>query len=116
MNRRLSIRLPEGLAEGLDAEARREGKTKSEIVRDALTTVGICVPVSTEHFTETLRRAAALRARQSKLVDTAALVREGREELFERSRRIEIDYGKARCKGHRGSPAYRVNRGFQDAG
>lgn len=117
MNRRLSVRLPDGLAIGLDLKAQREGKTKSEIVRETLTALGIRAPVSREHFRETLRRAAELRAKQTKKVDAAALVREGREELSERGRRFEIvQKGRPRCKGHRGAPLSRVTRGFQESG
>lgn len=114
MRRRVTVRLPEGLAAGLDREARREGKTKSEIVRDALTTVGVRLPVSREHFRETLRRAAAFRAKQAKKVDVAALVREGREDLERRGRRLDAPKGRPRCKGHRGAPISRVTRGFQE--
>lgn len=114
VNRRLSVRLPDGLAIGLDLEAEREGKTKSEIVRETLTAIGISAPVSSEHFRETLRRAAELRAKQAKRVDAAALVREGREDLERRGQRLEPAKGRPRCKGHRGSPLSRVTRGFQE--
>lgn len=114
MNRRLSVRLPEGLAAGLDLEARREGKTKSEIVRDTLTAIGIRLPVSREHFRETLQRAAALRAKQTKRVDVAALVREGREDMEQRDRHLDTPKGRPRCKGHRGAPISRVTHGFQE--
>jgi metal-responsive CopG/Arc/MetJ family transcriptional regulator len=36
MNRSISVSLPEGLAEEVDALARNLGKTRTEVVRDAL--------------------------------------------------------------------------------
>lgn len=67
MNRRLSVRLPEELAEGIDARAERFGQTKSEVVRNALKAAGVRGgrrdPVA---FADLLERAARLRASQPK--------------------------------------------------
>jgi hypothetical protein len=81
MNRRLSVRLPEGLAWGIEALAERSGKSKSEIVRDALNRADVRVPSSAEIQLEALRRAAAVRAGQTEVVDAAALIREVRDEM-----------------------------------
>src|ERR1044072_6801695 len=112
MNRRLSIRLPEGLACGIEAMARRSGKTKSEIVRDALTRAGIRVPSSRELRREALRRATEFPGRQSEVVDDAvALIRESREEL---ERRSEAFAGaRPQREGRREPSTGRTTPGFQ---
>jgi Arc/MetJ-type ribon-helix-helix transcriptional regulator len=76
MDRRLSVRLPDELARGIEARARRAGKTKSEVVRDALTAVGIAVRADRPSHAQLTKRAAAFRARQPEVADAAALVRE----------------------------------------
>ena len=76
MNRRLSVWLPDELARGIDARAQRSGKTKSEVVRDALTAAGVAVKADRLSHAELIKRAAAFRARQTETVDAAALVRE----------------------------------------
>jgi Arc/MetJ-type ribon-helix-helix transcriptional regulator len=75
MRHRLSVRLPDELAEGIEAKVRRTGKTKSEVVREALKLAGVRVvrrdPVK---MAELLRRADALRAGQSEPTDVVALL------------------------------------------
>lgn len=75
MSRRLSVRVPNELAEKIDARARRLGKTRSDLIRDALESIG---PNPTP-LPQLLERAAALRARQPKPTDVAALIREIRD-------------------------------------
>jgi predicted DNA-binding protein len=111
MNRRLSIRLPEGLAWGIEALAQRSGRTKSEIVRDALTKAGIRVPASRELRRETLRRLTQFREQQDEAVDAVALIRESREELDRRSE--AIGPARKRCQGRREPPTGRTTPGFQ---
>ncbi len=105
MNRRFSVRLSDELAQGIDALARRSGKTKSEVVRDALTSAGLGDSQSTPSLAAALRRAAALRARQTKVFDVVALVREGREGLDRRGSRPRKDPA---CRGRREPPGGRV--------
>jgi Arc/MetJ-type ribon-helix-helix transcriptional regulator len=65
MNRRLSVRLPDELAEGIDAQVERFGKTKSDVVRDALRAAGVRrVRRDPTVFADLLERAARLRATQ----------------------------------------------------
>lgn len=114
MNRRLSIRLPDGLAWGIEVLARRSGRTKSEIVRDALTRAGVRVPSSAESRGEVLRRAAAFRAQQNERAGTAAPIRESRNDLEHRS---QLDAPARRhfaCEGARPGPGGRVTPGFQE--
>lgn len=79
MSRRLSIRVPDELAEKIDAQARHLGKTRSDVIRDALTRTGPVAEPSPILFSELLKRAAALRARQPEPTDVAALIREIRD-------------------------------------
>jgi predicted DNA-binding protein len=114
MNRRLSVRLSEGLARGIEALAQRSGKTKSEIVRDALTTTGIRVPPSRELRREGLRRATQFREQQGEVVDAVALIRESREELDRRSKAMAPAEKHPRCRGRREpQQAVRTTPGFQ---
>jgi predicted transcriptional regulator len=78
MRRRLSVRLTDDLARGIDAQARRYGTSKSELVREALTSAGLAAPIDTPDMAELLKRAAAFRARQPAVVDAAALIRAAR--------------------------------------
>jgi Arc/MetJ-type ribon-helix-helix transcriptional regulator len=65
MNRQLSVRLPDDLAEGIEARVRRSGKTKSEVVRDALRVAGVRqIRRDPAAFADLMERAAALRATQ----------------------------------------------------
>lgn len=79
MNRRLSVRLSDELADGIEIRARRLEKTKSEVVRDALTNVGLAALSTRPPMADVLRRAAALRARQTETVDAVRLIREVRD-------------------------------------
>jgi Arc/MetJ-type ribon-helix-helix transcriptional regulator len=80
MRRRLSVRLPDELAQGIDARARRSGKTKSEVVRDALRSTGVGTMGNPQSHAQLMERAASLRARQTEVVDAACLVRKSRED------------------------------------
>ncbi len=113
MNRRLSVRLPEGLAWGIQAQAWRTGRTKAEIVREALTRVGVGVPSSTEIRREALRRFAEFRAQQTETVDAVALIRESREELDSRCQPDPPLRRRLACKGGRPASGSRVTAGFQ---
>ncbi len=113
MNRRLSVRLPLGLAWGIEAIAQRSGKSKSEIVRDALTEAGIRIPPSRELRRETLRRVTQFHERQDDVVDAVALIRESREELDRRSEAIAPARKRPRCSGRREPPDGRTTPGFQ---
>lgn len=97
MNHRLSVRLPDELAEGIDARARHSGKTKSAVVRDTLTNAGLAVKRDVQPFPELLKRAAALRARQPEMTDVVALLREVRDgsPLRLRLRRLNIPFMEA---------------------
>jgi Arc/MetJ-type ribon-helix-helix transcriptional regulator len=65
MGHRLSVRLTDELAAGIEARARRSGKTKSEVVRGALKAVGLRqVRHDPAAFADLMDRAAALRAAQ----------------------------------------------------
>lgn len=109
---RVTVRLPDGLALGLAALAQRSGKAKSKIVRDALAKAGISMQRDPENRAEALRRAAAFRARQTRVVDTAALVRESREAL---NRRHEHKISRAKPRGRwKRVPPRRVTDGFQE--
>lgn len=114
VNRRFSVRLSDELAQGIDALSQSSGKTKSEVVRDALTSVGLGNSQSTTSLAEALRRAATLRARQTKVFDVVALVREGREGLDQRGSRLRKPPLKdPACTGRREPPGGRVTPGFQ---
>jgi hypothetical protein len=102
MNRRLSVRLPEGLAWGIETEALRSGRTKSEIVRHALGAAGVAVPSSPECQREVLRHAAEARAQQREAIDAAALIREVRDEMEGRDGLESQDLQELdRCTGRR---------------
>lgn len=87
MSRRLSITLPDEVVEKIEALAQGSGKPKSEVVRELLVIAGISAAEErSKKMAEALKRAAALRARQTKEVDVVALLHEQREE---RDRQIE---------------------------
>lgn len=113
MNRRLSVRLPLGLAWRIEALAQGSGKTKSEIVRDALTKAGIRVLPSRELQREALRRITQFRERQGEAVDAVALIRESREELDRRSEAMAPARKSPRCNGRREPADGRTTPGFQ---
>jgi predicted transcriptional regulator len=79
MNRRLTVRLSDELADGIEIRARRMEKTKSDIVRKALTDVGLAKLSTRPPMTEVLKRAAAFRERQTETVDAVKLIREIRD-------------------------------------
>lgn len=90
MSRRLCVRVSDELAERIDTRARRLGRTRSDVVRDAL---GRGVPVAKPtppRFNELMRRAAALRARQPERSDAAALIREARDRMPLRLRLMRL--------------------------
>lgn len=97
MSRRLSVRLSDQLAEGVDARARRLGKTKSEVVREALKIAGLrAVKRDPADIADLLGQAAALRARQSKPTDVVALLHEVRgDSLRLRLRRLTVPFMEA---------------------
>lgn len=113
MNRRLSIRLPEELAWGIQAQAWHTGRTKSEVVREALIKAGVGVPSSAEIQREALWRTAEVRAQQTETVDAAALIRESRDELDRRSQPDLPARKHFACKDGRPAPGSRVTAGFQ---
>ena len=115
MNRRLSVRLPDELAEGIEAQVKRTGKTKSEVVREALKLAGVrVIRHNPAKMADLLQRAAALRARQTKVFDVVALVREGREPMERpESRPGKSLRGDRTCQGRREPPNGRVTPGFQ---
>jgi Arc/MetJ-type ribon-helix-helix transcriptional regulator len=81
MRHRLTVRLPDELAEGIEAKIRRTGQTKSEVVREALKLAGVrVIRRDPAKMAKLMQRAAALRATQTEVVDAAALVREVRGE------------------------------------
>jgi Arc/MetJ-type ribon-helix-helix transcriptional regulator len=94
MRHRLSVRLPDELAEGIEAQVRRTGQTRSEVVREALKLAGVrVVRRDPAKMAELLQRAAALRATQTEVVDAAALVREARgDSLRLRLRRLTVPF------------------------
>jgi predicted transcriptional regulator len=97
MRHRLSVRLPDELAEGIDARARRSGKTKSQVVREALKAAGVrAVRRDPAVIAGLLEEAAALRARQSKPADVVALLHEARgDSLRLRLRRLTVPFTEA---------------------
>jgi Arc/MetJ-type ribon-helix-helix transcriptional regulator len=94
MGHRLSVRLPDELAEGIEAKVRRTGKTKSEVVREALKLAGVrVVKRDPAKMVELLQRAAALRASQSEPTDVVALLDEVRgDSLRLRLRRLTVPF------------------------
>lgn len=77
MSYRLSVRLSDELARGVDSRARQWGATKSKVVREALKSAGLWVQAEPDPA-DLLDRAAAFRARQPEVVDAVALIREVR--------------------------------------
>jgi Arc/MetJ-type ribon-helix-helix transcriptional regulator len=94
MRYRLSVRLPDELAEGIEAKVRRTGKTKSEVVREALKLAGVrVVRRDPAKMAELMSRAAALRASQSEPTDVVALLDEVRGgSLRLRLRRLTVPF------------------------
>jgi metal-responsive CopG/Arc/MetJ family transcriptional regulator len=86
MSSRLSVTLPDEVMEKIEALARASGKSKSEVVRDLLASVGLRARKDPKERREVRERAAAFRARQKEPVDVVALIHEQREE---RDRQIE---------------------------
>jgi Arc/MetJ-type ribon-helix-helix transcriptional regulator len=79
MRHRLSVRLPDELAEGIEVRVRRTGQTKSEVVRESLKLAGVrVIRRDPAKMAELLQRAAALRASQSEPTDVVAILREVR--------------------------------------
>jgi predicted transcriptional regulator len=99
MRRRLSVRLTDELAEGIEARARRTGKTKSQVVREGLSAAGLRVPMrrSRAEIDDLLREATELRAGQTPAaVNVAELVREARgDSLRLRLRRLTVPFMRA---------------------
>jgi Arc/MetJ-type ribon-helix-helix transcriptional regulator len=97
MRHRLSVRLPDELAEGIEAKVRRTGKTKSEVVREALKLTGVrVVRRDPAKMAELLKRAAELRASQSEPTDAVALLDEVRGgSLRLRLRRLTVPFMQA---------------------
>lgn len=79
MSRRLSVRVPDELAEKIDTEARHLGKTRSDVVRDALASATPTTRPNPVLFSELLRRAAALRALQPEPTSVTTLIRDIRD-------------------------------------
>jgi Arc/MetJ-type ribon-helix-helix transcriptional regulator len=115
MRHRLSVRLPDELAEGIEAQVRRTGQTRSEVVRESLKLTGVrVIRHDPAKIADLLRRAAALRARQTKVFDAVALVREGREATERPGSRTGGSLrGNRTCQGRREPPNGRVTPGFQ---
>jgi Arc/MetJ-type ribon-helix-helix transcriptional regulator len=97
MRHRLSVRLPDELAEGIEAKVRRTGQTKSEVVREALKLAGVrVVRRDPAKFAELMQRAAELRATQTEPTDVVALIRKVRgESLRLRLRRLTVPFMQA---------------------
>jgi len=114
MNRRLSVRLPEGLAWGIELLAKRSGNTKSEIARDALNRAGIQIPSSPECQLEAVRRATAGRAGQTEVVDAAALIREVRDEMEEHDQPDSLAQRQSACQRGQGPRRSRATSRFQE--
>lgn len=115
MRHRLSVRLPDELAEGIEARVRRTGQTRSEVVRESLKLAGVrVVRRDPAKMAELLQRAAALRARQTKVFDVVTLVREGREPMERPESRPRKSLREDQtCRGRREPPNGRVTPGFQ---
>jgi Arc/MetJ-type ribon-helix-helix transcriptional regulator len=94
MKHRLSVRLPDDLADGIEAQVRSSGKTKSEVVREALKAAGVrVVRLDPGVVAELLKEAAELRARQPKPTDVVALLDEKRgNSLRLRLRRLTVPF------------------------
>lgn len=94
MRHRLSVRLPDELAEGIEAKVRRTGQTKSEVVRESLKLAGVrVVRRDPAKMAELLQRAAVLRASQSEPTDVVALLHEARgDSLRLRLRRLTVPF------------------------
>jgi len=97
MRHRLSVRLPDELAEGIEAKVRRTGQTKSEVVREALKLAGVrVVRRDPAKMAELMRLAAALRATQTEIVDAVALLDEARDGALRlRLRRLTVPFMQA---------------------
>lgn len=76
MSRRFSVWVSDELARKIDARADTLGKTRSEVIRDALTRAEAMARPNPVPLPELLQRAAALRRRQPQTTDLGALVRE----------------------------------------
>jgi predicted transcriptional regulator len=76
MSRRFSVWVSDELARRVDARADTLGKTRSEVIRDALTRAEAMAGPDPAPLPELLRRAAALRRNLLETTDAAALVRE----------------------------------------
>jgi Arc/MetJ-type ribon-helix-helix transcriptional regulator len=115
MRHRLSVRLPDELAEGIEARVERTGQTKSEVVRESLKLAGVrVIKRDPAKMADLLRRAATLRARQTKVFDVVALVREGREGSGQHGSRLrKPPHADPACRGRREPPGGRVTPGFQ---
>ena len=85
------------MAEGIEAKVRRTGKTKSEVVREALKLAGVrVVRRDPAKMAELMRRADALRASQSEQTDVVALLDEVRGgSLRLRLRRLTVPFMQA---------------------
>lgn len=79
MSRRLSVRIPNELAEKIDTRAHHLGKTRSDVVRDALASARPVAEPGPVLFSELVKRAAALRALQLESTNVAALIRDIRD-------------------------------------
>lgn len=99
MRHRLSVRLPDELAEGIEARAQRTGKTKSQVVREGLSAAGLRVPRrrSRAEIDELLSEATELRASQTPTaVNVAELIREARSDSPRlRLRRLTVPFMQA---------------------
>ena len=91
MSRRLSVTLPDEVMEKIEALARASAKSKSEVVRDLIADADLSARMKRERRADVRRRSNAFRARQDRGIDAAALAREAREELEERSDRLDSD-------------------------
>jgi len=80
MSRRLSVTLPDGVVEQIEALAEGSGKRKSEVVGELLASAGVKARKEPRDIRDLRKRAAAFRARQSEEVDVVALLHEAREE------------------------------------
>jgi len=79
MRHRLSVRLSDELAEGIEARVMRTGQSKSDVVRESLKLAGVrVVRRDPARMTELLERAAALQSTQPNPTDAVALLREVR--------------------------------------
>lgn len=71
-------------------------------------------PRLSEIRAEVRRRAAAFRAQQKEVVDTAALIREAREELDRRGEPVRARQSLSACGGRRALASGRTTAGFQE--